>query len=191
MQDPTGIAELQQAEAAFRRAFAKASYTDPFGTSVRSRLLLYPIAYTILNPEQYAALGAASGASCRRAYFAAFGGEERGWGGTYAHRLVDLSSYDEYVGANPAGTLEHFLYGIGGDWGLVTSDGEYALLGGNEAFVASFADALGYDQDLALKTFIYDWREAEQAGASVGWVPILLDHVLGPGQGRRAWLTVH
>jgi hypothetical protein len=188
VQQLTTPAELQRAEAAFRNAFAKASYTDPFSEALPARLLLYPIDYTLLDAEQVEAVArAARRYGNNPAYFAGFGGEERGWGGTYGHCLVDLGSFDDYRGANKVGNLEHFLFGMSGEWAAVTSDGEYALVAGDEPFVREVAAALDYDQDQVLRSFISDWREAGGAGASVQWVPALLDHILGEGEGSRAW----
>jgi hypothetical protein len=180
--------ELARAESTFRRVFAKANYTDPFSDNLSARLLLYPIDYTIFDRRQYEAVAmAAHRAGSDRAYFAGYGGEDQGWGGTYGHGVVDLCSYDDYRGANASGALEHFLFGLEGDWGAVTSDGEYALLGGTPSFAAAVIEALGYEQERVVRAFVSDWRAAGKAGASVAWVPSVLDHVLGAGEGSRAW----
>lgn len=179
---------LERVESAFRQVFRQPNYTAPFGSELKARLLLYPIDYTILDKDQHGAVAAAarrSGAS--DAYFAGYGGEDRGWGGTYSHGVVSLSSYDDYRRANAVGTLEHFLFGSDGAWGVVTSDGEYALVGGDRPFIDAVTTALAYDQEATVRAFVADWREAEEAGASVEWVPRLLEHVLGPEQGAQLW----
>lgn len=180
--------QLQQAESAFRAVFAKANYTDPFNPRLGSRLLVYPIDYTILEPAQFEAVGAASIRSgAPQAYVAGYGGEELGWSGTYDHRLVDLHNYEDYRPSGGSRNLEHFLFAPNGEWGLVTSDGEYALVAGTAPFMANLQDSLGYDQEHVLRAFISDWRESARAGASVEWVPVLLDHVLGEDKGFRLW----
>lgn len=180
--------QLQQAEAAFRRVFANANYTEPFVPTIAARLLLYPIDYTVLDRAQFQAISEAvreTGAS--EAYLAGFGGEEAGWGGTYGHRLGFLNDYDDYRLVDGVVRLEHFMFGRDGEWGVVTSDGEYALIGGGPQFAATVRDRLGYDEDAVVRSFVAEWRAAGQAGASVGWVPQLLGHVLGREEGPRRW----
>jgi len=70
----------------------------------------------------------------------------------------------------------------------VTSDGQYAVVGGAASFVADLRESLGFDQEAALQAFVRDWRETGRAGGSVEWIPRLLDHVFGPGEGLRLWV---
>lgn len=142
----------------------------------------------MLNRSQFDAVAAASlRLGVPNAYFVGFGGEDAGWGGTHGHSLVDLGSYDDYRLAEGASALEHFLFAPGGEWGLVTSDGEYALVGGQPTFIADLRDRLSYDQEAVIRSFVSEWREAGQAGASIEWVPPLLDQVLGPDKGLERW----
>ena len=101
--------------------------------------------------------------------------------------MLDLSSYEEYRSANPVGDLEHFLFARTGEWAAVTSDGDYALLGGIGAFTADIMRALQYDREKVLLQFVADWHTQGNNGASVEWVPKLLDHVLGAGKGSHVW----
>lgn len=168
--------------------FAKVDYTEPFHSRVAARLLLYPIDYTILDPAQFQAVAAASlriGIDC--AYLVGFSGKNADWGVTYGHRLVDLRNYDDYASFEDASNLEHFLFAPTGAWGLVTSDGEYALIGSSKTFAADIRDQLSYEPEETVRRFVSDWREAEQEGATVEWVPTLLDHVFGVGEGSKRW----
>jgi hypothetical protein len=186
----TTVHELELADAAFQQVFGKASDVDPFDPRIVARLLLYPIDYTSLDRTQFEAVAtAAAQIGETTAYWAGFGGEEAGWGGTYDHRIVDLGDHDGYEmkdGRHPF--LEHFLYSPGGEWGVVTSRGSaFALVGGSEEFIATVRGRLAYDEERVVREFVSDWRELETGGASVDWVPVLLDHVLGAGEGSRRW----
>jgi hypothetical protein len=181
----TGAA-LDDAGKAFRNVFARANAVDPFAPHVEGRLLLYPIDYVRLDKPQFEALAEASanlgGAT---AYLAAYG-EGGGWEATHSHYLIALDDYATYR-ALSGQTLEHFLFDAGGEWGLVTADGGYALLGGSGAFSERVRHALGYDQHSVMCAFVKDWREEQTEGARVDWVPTVLDHLLGPGQGTVRW----
>ena len=180
--------QLEHAESAFRAVFAEANYTEPFRPRLRSRLLLYPIDYVFLDAGQYDALGTASiRAGVSAAYLAAFGGEEEGWGGTYGHRFVDLHSYADYRFGAGTSPLEHFLFAPTAEWGLVTSDGEYALVAGADSFVAEIRSLLDYNEDGVVRAFVSDWREIERAGGSAEWMPRLLRHIFGAEKQSRLW----
>ncbi len=186
--DLTAADQVREAEAAFAGVFAKANHTDPFRDTVAARLLIYPIDYIRLTREQFAAVARASIADgVRHALLAGQGGEQRGWSGTYGHRLVDLTRYDDYRSGGEASTLEHFLFAPGSEWGLVTSDAEYALLGGGAAFIATVRSLLQYDEDRVVRQFLSDWREMTRAGAHGAWVPTMLNHVFGPRSAWRRW----
>jgi len=180
--------ELQQAESAFRAVFARVSNADPFQPRLGARLLLYPIDNTLLDAQFEAVATASIHAGVERPYFAGYGGEEAGWGGTYGHRLVDVRSYDDYRYDDDGFLIiEHFLFAPRGEWGLVTSHGEYAIVAGTETFIDDLRSALGYDEVRALGDLVSDWREIGHGGGSVEWVPRLLNHVLGAGKGPRLW----
>ena len=183
--------DLERAEFAFRTVFGNTSYTMPFSRNVRVRFLIYPIDYTLLDTSQFAAVAAAaSQAGDGFAYLAGFGGDEAGWGGTYGHRLVDLDSYADYKPETGADNLEHFLFSPEGKWGLVTSDGQYAVVGGDERFIAVLRAHSPQDEDQMVRAFVRDWREVEQSGGSVAWMPELLEHIFGSERARELWPEV-
>jgi hypothetical protein len=81
--------------------------------------------------------------------------------------------------------LEHFLFAPRGEWGVVTSHGQHAVVGGTQGFIGDVRARLRYDEAATVRAFVADWTEMAEAGATVDWVPVLLDHVLGAGHGRR------
>jgi hypothetical protein len=174
--------ELQQAESAFARVFRKAESTEPFQPGIGSRLLLYPVDFVTLDEPYFKAVAKASiTIGVETAYLAAYIHPGGTWGDTYGHRLLELRSYEEYRSRpnDDAVILEHFLFAPTAEWGLVTSDGQYAVLGGSVEFVRSVRDTLAYDQEHVVRAFVSDWEEMARIGATVDWVPNLLRHVLG------------
>lgn len=178
--------ELQKAQLQFQNVFARVSSTRPFHERMSGRLLLYPIDYVFLDRAQFAALSAVSiHAGVHTAYFAGFGGEGTGWAGTSGHRLVRLGDYEDYSSTAGDTDVEHFLFAAGGEWGVVTSDGEYAVVGGSEQMVSHLREALRYDQESVLQSFIRNSREMAAAGGATAWVPLLLQHVMGAEEAGR------
>ena len=111
--------ELRRAEAAGRDVFRSFDVraSQVFRESVEARLLIYPIAYTMLEAEQFSALAAAAATvGDFTAYLAAYGDPEAGWEGTYDHRLIAL---DDFLDYKPEGALilEHLLYSPQGGLG--------------------------------------------------------------------------
>jgi hypothetical protein len=182
--------EFQDMESSFRSVFSQGDPAEPFVAEITGRLLLSPIDYTLLDRIQFEAVAAASlSRGIESAFHAEFGRDDVRWGKTYNHRTVDLQDYADYRGVDDALSVEHFLFSPTGGWGVVTSDGEYAVIGGDTSFVDDVRRRLGYEDEIVLNAFVTKWRELEQAGAVVHWVPKLLDHVLGRGEGRRRWLS--
>jgi hypothetical protein len=170
--------DFQWAEAAFCRLFARASDVAPFADDVDGRLLLCPTRCLRLAPRQFEAVAAASTAlGVIRAYSAGWDGDEGAWGTTSGHRHVDLGSYESYVADLPPGAVGGFLFAPRGEWGVVTSALDYALVGGPARFVAAIRRRLEYDEDSALERFVAEWRELAEVGAAIDWLPRLLDHV--------------
>lgn len=152
--------------------------TEPFRPQIRSRMLVYPIDYTMLSGKQFAALAA----GCRRigegkAYLALYGTAEAGWAGTYQHRLVDLADYADY--RSPGNLiLEHLLFSTLGTWGVVTSESGEALVGGPE-LIHDLRAHLGSPEEAMIDSFVRDQRAVGRSGGSVAWVEPLLSHLYG------------
>lgn len=181
--------ELDRARSAFRRVFAKATDVDPFADHVTSRLLLYRIDYTGLEREQFDAIASASRAEgIHRAYLVGLPGEYNPtWEATWGHFMIDLVSYVEYNAAWEFGPMvEHFLFAEDGSWGVATSHGEYALVGGSSSFIASVREALVYDEQEGVEQLVSDFRAMLEGGSSAAWVGIMLAHVFGPAA-RARW----
>src|SRR4051812_18446945 len=102
---------LQSARSAFERVFDPRWDVAPFRPQLPDRVLMYPVDYTMLEPEQFGAVAAAVDAATSEdeAFLAALGEPGSGWGGTYDHAVVALGDYASY---KPPDTLvlEHTLF---------------------------------------------------------------------------------
>lgn len=183
--------ELLRAEGAAREVFQSfdAGTSQPFRASIEARLLVYPIDYTMLTPEQFGALTVAAAAvGDATAYLAAFGPPDAGWQGIHEHCLVALDDFLEYRSKPDALILEHLLYSPRGTWGLVTSDGEYAAVGGSQSFVDTLRRHLPEQETEAVKALIRDSREAGRDDDHVErWLRPLVGHVYGENRAMNLW----
>lgn len=183
--------ELRRAEAAGSEVFRAfdARTSQPFRESIEARLLVYPIDYTMLEPEQFGALAAAAATvGDRTAYLAACGSPEAGWRGTYEHCLVALDDFLDYKPKRDALVLEHLLYSPQGAWGLATSDGEYAVAGGPQSFVDTLRRHLPQREDEAVKALVRDSMEVGRDGDYVeSWLRPLIEHVYGEDRAVMMW----
>jgi hypothetical protein len=181
--------QLRRAEAAGREVFRSfdVGTSHPFRDSIEARLLVYPIDYTMLAPEQFGAVAAAAAiVGDKTAYFAAYGNPEADWRGTSEHGVVALGDFLDYKPERNALILEHLLYSPQGAWGLATSDGEYAVVGGSHDFVDTLRHHLPQREDEAVKAFVRDWTEIGR-GDGAGWLRPLIEHVYGEARAARMW----
>lgn len=172
--------EFRSAEAAARRVFRSFDASRPFRERMEARMLLYPINYTMLTVEQFRALAeAATAVGDDTAYVVPYAVADASWESTYDHGVVELHAFSDY---SPEGTLilEHLLYSPQGRWGLVTSDGGDALLGGSQAFIEAVGEALPEGEEARMvKTFVRDSQYLGRSGGDIDWLHPVLAHLYG------------
>jgi hypothetical protein len=175
----TTLEEFVGAEAAFSSVFACASDIEPFQASVEARLLLSPTRGFGLSEKHFAAVAAGAAASgVHRAFFAGWSGDDGAWGATHGHRHVDLGSYGSYLAGADCSSIGQFLFAPRGEWGIVASALDYALIGGSATFVDEIAARLDYDADAELERFLVTWHELADVGACVDWLTPLVNHLV-------------
>ncbi|MEJ7567735.1 MAG: hypothetical protein WKF41_05660 [Gaiellaceae bacterium] len=151
-------------------------------------MLIYPISYTMLGREQFGAVAeAAASVGDATAYLVPYGSLEADWAGTYDHRLVAL----EYTDYELEGTLvlEHLLYSPEGKWGVVTSHGDFALVGGTQTVIDAVRGGITADEELMTRAFVRDWRDIGRRGGEIGWLLPLLVHLYGEARTHELWST--
>jgi hypothetical protein len=181
--------DVRSAEKAATRVYQSigTGVSEPFRAQLGARMLIYPTDYTMLTSEQFQALSAGAALmGDTSAYVVPYGTLDAGWAGTYDHRLIDLGNYGDY---RPPGALvlEHLLYSPTGRWGIVTSDGGEAIVGGSDAFVEEIRSQVGdAEEDMAM-AFVRDQRAVGQGGGNIEWLRPLLRHIYGDVGSKRLW----
>jgi len=89
---------------------------------------------------------------------------------------IDLSEYEAY--AHIPLMMRYALYSTRGNWGLIVSEEEYAVLGSREGFMDVFKEAYP-EWESQLPQFLDMWREKKGWGSDVSWLPALTKHVYG------------
>jgi hypothetical protein len=180
--------ELREAEAAAMGVFKSIGLrtTEPFNEKIETRILIYPIVYTMLGREHFGAVAdAAAAVGDAVAYLAPYGDLEAGWRGTYDHRLVQLDDFSEYKPSD-ALILEHLLYSPKGAWGVMTSHGDFALAGGSPTFVETLRGHLP-EQEATARAFVRDWKDLGRGGGNIEWLRPLLVHLYGEVKADNLW----
>lgn len=160
---------------------------QPFHEAISDRMLIYPIDYTMLTPDQFGAVAAgAEVVGDTYAYVVSYGTLEAGWAGTYDHRLVGLNDYRTY---RPRGAvvLEHLLYSPSGSWGVITSDGGEAVVGGPWAFIDRVRSNLPESEELMATAFVRDQKAVGHGGGNIEWLRPLLRHLYGDAKAEHYW----
>ena len=79
--------------------------------------------------------------------------------------------------------LENVLYSPSGQWGIMLSHEEHALLGGSTQFMSRLHDKLPPD---SLEEFLSFWKYArDHYQANIEWLPKQLIHVYGYETAQR------
>jgi len=113
--------------------------------------------------------------------------------GFYVTVLGPLNSIEEarhwYVPIEEAGTFmnttyprENAIYSINGHWGIIGSDEEHGVAGGNAIFYNNLLSAVS-DWDERLDMFLRAWKRfylEKRGNLDISWLPPLLTHIYGP-----------
>lgn len=170
---------------AFRAVFQA---TDPFDAPLTAEMtargLLYPVAY-LLEPMQFAAVVTAARSVGDECLCLSVTEQFDGVSGTEAvHYIFDYWEGAEYQSLGEVGVLENALYSPSGQWGLLISHEQHAVVGGARMFwdtlVAEFPEI-----DSSLERFLQTWAgHARRRHVDTSWLSGLLTHVYGPERAR-------
>ena len=181
-------AGLERARAAFYSVF---QVPDTFGAAFQERIvrrdLIYPVGFC-LDGEEFAALGrAASELGQRGVFISTTEGHKLGEFSSWSHWEVDLESYP-YGGLQKLGfvpLVENAIYSQKGDWGLVISHEQHALVGGPPDFVERLKSSFPGPSD-HLAEFLEYWKENRgRFNADVSWIEPFLSHLYGDEEAAR------
>jgi hypothetical protein len=184
---PLDAADLVRCEAAFARAFDDGDGIFVIGSPMPARTLLYPLDYVYLDESQLAAVAyAAERLGEREAFVVDVDETAPAWGRTSRHRLVSLY-VDGYAAIAEDTILTHALLSPSGSWAFVTTFEQYAIGGGGETFMDDVLTRLPVDRDEMAEAFARDMRAFGREGATVEWVPRVLENVYGSARARELW----
>ncbi len=170
----------KEAAPALRRIFEREDPWDqPFARSVEIRRLLYPVSCVpepwLLDAIAYAAketgdLGFYWSVIERPASEA----QDRPY-----HWYIPFAEMTIYESFSDPFVLENVLYSPRGQWGIMTSHEDHALLGGTLVFFQAMRKvAPEFDNMNQVRDFLSDWKEHRaRYGSDISWIPGLLTNV--------------
>jgi hypothetical protein len=91
-------------------------------------------------------------------------------------RFEDLDVYHDSL----ALPQESAIYSPSGNWAIIFSTEDHAVLGAQDDFFNVFESNVWESLDQQLSEFVSLWRENLTRGIDSGWIPGLLRHVYGP-----------
>lgn len=189
MRQLSGVDWATELEPAFRQVFAA---TDPFGSpfqpAVSARALLYPVSY-LLDAEQFQALADVARSIGDDAICVSITETNKRLDAPDArHWILEHWEWTEYHELGDVGVLENAVYSPIGQWGMLISHEQHAVLGGSERFMQEMAARFPAFQE-SLGEFLTYWSEnSRRHNADVDWVAPLLSHLYGESRARQVSL---
>jgi hypothetical protein len=173
-------------EAALRSIFQSLDPFDaPLSPRVACRALLYPVGY-LLDRSQFEALFIAAQSVGDREICLSLAESPVPQASREAtHWLIDSWDFEEYRELSGVGVLENVLYSPHAKWGMLISQEQHAVVGGDQAFVDALNRSFPSFQS-SIQEFMAFWRDNHMRfGTEAGWLGPLLDHLYGPDRRRE------
>lgn len=151
------------------------AYRDPFQARIKHKLLLFYYSYGLHQKEPWLEPVVRTM-------------QELGEKGFYLSVFTLEGSDHWYVPVEEAGTFyestfprENVIYSLTGQWGIIGSDEQHGIAGGNAFFYQAFLAATS-DWDERLEMFLTYWKNLylRDNEVKIDWLPILLTHIYGP-----------
>lgn len=187
-----GRGEINESWETFQSVFQSHDpFGEPFRASVASRVLLFPSSYFPSGYElyatQYRAIVATAAANENTSmYVSEVEGinDQNKFDSARFHGVVqDFKLPPETVALQLQGlgyiaSIETAMYSSDGDWGMLTSQENHALIGGTERFISLLSQHLDLESDVP--GFLAYWKDVHQRLAvDIAWIPRLLHHIYG------------
>jgi hypothetical protein len=166
-------------------------YSEPFNVTASARLLLYPIEGFFLDEQQFRAI---ADASLENGDATGFLVPALSWEGQAEWDKRTMWELDlnnptvSYYGGpeNDPFVWITAMFGSNGGWGVVTSDEEFALVGGDEQVVAKIVARLPEHPTEMIDQLIEDVDDLyERLGIKTEWLFKVLQHVVGSARARE------
>lgn len=173
-------AELPKLEISFNKTFmSKDPFENAFTETIEKKILLFPTEGYHLTEDQYQALMTAVKSINETEFVLSeiegdcFTHSSDDGMYKHGHWIVDTNtSYDEYQSLTLP--LESAIYSRKGNWGIMISHEEHAILGGNNIFIREFKENC-HDWSASLERFLVQWqRNQNQYNSTIDWIPSFL-----------------
>lgn len=164
------------------------AYRDPFQARIKHKLLLFYYSYGLHQEEPW--LDPVDLAMQEQPWLKPVVRtmQELGEKGFYLSVFTLEGSDHWYVPVEEAGTFyestfprENVIYSLTGQWGIIGSDEQHGIAGGNAFFYQAFLAATS-DWDERLEMFLTYWKNLylRDNEVKIDWLPTLLTHIYGP-----------
>ena len=156
-----------------------------FTSRIFSRAILYPCAHR-LSATQFSALSAALRVAGESEYYMSYvpvvQTDDESFHQYWRLPRGDFSAYEVATRA----PLEMALYSVKEEWGILTTDAEFAVVGGSESFIRALFTELPDDSATQARRFVEDWCENARLGSwRTDWVESMLPDIVGPEFARE------
>lgn len=168
--------ENPELESAFNKVFKdKDPFRDIFTEVIKEKVLLFPTEGYFLKQEQYNAILSVISSIGEKEFFISeiegdcFATSHKDDVYKNGHWVVDLNaSYSDYIGLSIF--LESALYSKKGNWGVIISHEEHAVLGGDNIFINKFKKYFP-DWSRGYQNFLEQWQiNHKQYNSNIDWI---------------------
>jgi hypothetical protein len=158
-------------------------FGQPFTDAIEVRRILYAITYRLPLPLLKVLANAASEVGDEGFYFSVLERPAMDQQDRPYHWYIPFAELEQYYSLDYPFVLENVLYSPSGQWGIMVSHEEHALLGGSTQFMSRLQDKLPPD---SLEEFLSFWKYArDHYQANIAWLPKQLIHVYGYETAQR------
>jgi hypothetical protein len=163
-------------------------WNKPFATNVEIRRLLYPVSTTLRrsNPELLDALFSSAKKLGDKGFFLSLitrpPAMEQDRPYHWYYPFTDMSGYES---SKYAFAMEQVLYSPTGQWGMMISFEDHALLGSSIQFFDTLQTILpDFDNIKQVQKFLANWKYYKEEfgpkfNTDITWISVLLTHIYG------------
>lgn len=171
------VEEIKQFEKPFEKIFkSKCAFGEIFSEQISEKLLLCPTDGYFLSEKQFDALLCTLKEICENEIIISITEYEEMFSLNSQHWRFDTKTeYSQYIKQDIY--LENAIYSNKGDWGLLISHEDYAVLGGDKCFVDTFKKYYNaWIDDIANFKMAWEHNKKEY-GSDLSWVSTLEKHL--------------
>jgi hypothetical protein len=154
-------------------------YSDPFAKWVNEKDLLCEVLYELKSPTLESVVQAASAVGDKGFYVSLQFDIGPSWDQHWYVPFGDLNSYKHIFKLR----VENFIFSPNAKWGVITSEEDFAIIGGANEFMTIFRENIP-DLKNQLHEFLLRRQYEAQRNYKVGWVPSVLKYLFGEDKAK-------